>query len=156
MKNAQKIPRKEMSLQVELLERSFEAIKPQADAFVASFYDHLFTAYPEAQSLFANAKMQEQQKKLLSTLVLVVNSLRQPNVLSSTLRGLGARHIQYGALPEHYPWVGNALLATFEQYLTEKWTPQVKQAWVDAYNAITELMLDGANYEREKLQLDSR
>lgn len=66
MKNAQKIPRKEMSLQVELLERSFEAIKPQADAFVASFYDHLFTAYPEAQSLFANAKMQEQQKKLLS------------------------------------------------------------------------------------------
>ena len=133
-----------MSLPVELLEQSFEAIKPQADAFVTSFYDNLFTAYPEARPLFANTNMQEQKKKLLSTLVLVVDSLRQPDIMSSALRGLGAKHIKYGALPEHYPLVGNALLATFEQYLQEKWTPQVKQAWVDAYNAITELMLDGA------------
>ena len=38
-----------MSLQVELLEQSFEAIKPQADNFVNSFYDNLFTANPEAK-----------------------------------------------------------------------------------------------------------
>ena len=144
-----------MSLQVELLEQSFEAIKPQADAFVVSFYDNLFTAYPEAKPLFANTNMEEQKKKLLSSLVLVVNSLRQPDVLSSALKGLGARHIKYGVLPEHYPLVGNALLGTFEQYLGEKWTSSVKQSWVDAYNAITELMLDGANYDQEKLQLES-
>ncbi|MEM7759592.1 MAG: globin domain-containing protein [Cyanobacteria bacterium P01_A01_bin.40] len=56
-------------------------------------------------------------------------------------------------MPEHYPLVGNALLETFEQYLGEKWTPSVKQSWVEAYNAITELMLDGANHDEEKLQL---
>ncbi|NEQ84039.1 MAG: flavohemoprotein, partial [Moorea sp. SIO2I5] len=38
-----------MSLQVELLEESFEKIKPSATEFVASFYENLFTDYPAAQ-----------------------------------------------------------------------------------------------------------
>ncbi|GAB4537651.1 MAG: hypothetical protein Tsb0014_26630 [Pleurocapsa sp.] len=143
-----------MSLQVELLEQSFEEIKPQADNFVNSFYDNLFTAYPEAKPLFATTNMAEQKKKLLGSLVLVVENLKKPDVLGGALRGLGARHVKYGALPEHYPLVGNALLTTFEQYLGDGWTPQVKQAWVDAYGAITEIMLDGADYSAEVVALN--
>lgn len=144
-----------MSLKVELLEESFEAIKPQADEFVNSFYENLFTTYPEAKPLFAHSNMAEQKKKLLASLVLVVENLKKPDVLSDTLRGLGARHVKYGALPEHYPLVGHSLLTTFEQYLQDKWTPEVKQAWVDAYGAITELMLDGADYSNEEVALKS-
>ena len=142
-----------MSLQVELLEQSFEAIKPQANEFVNSFYDNLFTANPEAKPLFETTDMAEQKKKLLASLVLVVENLRQPDALDTPLRGLGARHVKYGALPEHYPLVGNALLTTFEQYLQEQWTPEVKQAWVDAYGAISKIMLDGADYSEEELAL---
>ena len=142
-----------MSLQVELLENSFEKVKPQADAFVVSFYDNLFTANPEAKPLFDTTDMPAQQKKLLASLVLVVENLRKPDVLSDALKGLGAKHVQYGALPEHYPLVGGALLQTFEQYLGESWTPDVKQAWVDAYGAITELMLEGADYSSEAVAL---
>ena len=142
-----------MSLQVELLEQSFEAIKPQANEFVNSFYDNLFTANPEAKPLFKTTDMAEQKKKLLGSLVLVVDNLRKPDVLDSALRGLGSRHVKYGALPEHYPLVGNALLTTFEQYLKEEWTPEVKQAWVDAYGAISQIMLDGADYSEEEVAL---
>ena len=52
-------------MQVELLEQSFEEIKPQADEFVSSFYDNLFTANPEAKPLFETTNMAEQKKKLL-------------------------------------------------------------------------------------------
>lgn len=144
-----------MSLQVECLEQSFDEIKPQADSFVNSFYENLFAANPEAKPLFADTDMAEQKKKLLNSLVLVVENLRKPNVLSDALKGLGARHVKYGALPEHYPLVGNALLTTFGQYLGDKWTPEVKQAWVDAYGAISEIMLDGADYSQEQIDLDS-
>ncbi|MEM9274808.1 MAG: globin family protein [Cyanobacteria bacterium P01_F01_bin.143] len=144
----------EGSLQVELLEQSFEAIKPQANEFVSSFYDNLFTANPEAKPLFAKTDMAEQKKKLLGSLVLVVENLRNPDALDSALRGLGARHVKYGALPEHYPLVGGALLATFQQYLGDKWTPNVRQAWVDAYGAISEIMLDGADYTEQEIALD--
>ena len=143
----------EVGLKVELLEQSFEAIKPQADDFVNSFYDNLFTAHPEAKPLFEGTNMAEQKKKLLNSLVLVVENLRMPEVLNQTLRGLGSRHVKYGALPEHYPLVGTALLTTFEQYLQEQWTPEVKQAWVDAYGAITEIMLDGADYSEKEVAL---
>jgi len=142
-----------MSLQVELLEQSFEAIKPQANDFVTSFYENLFTANPEAKPLFKTTDMAEQKKKLLGSLVLVVENLRKPEALDDALRGLGARHVKYGALPEHYPLVGGALLTTFEQYLQEQWTTEVKQAWVDAYGAISEIMLDGADYSKEEVAL---
>ena len=144
-----------MSLQVELLETSFEKVKPNAGEFAASFYNNLFTAYPEAKPLFANTDLAEQQKKLIASLVLVVENLRNPEALSGALKGLGARHVKYGALPEHYPLVGNALLTTFEQYLGDSWTEDVKQAWVDAYGAITNIMLDGADYEQSEVELES-
>ncbi len=133
-----------MSLQVELLEQSFEKVKPKKDEFVSSFYNNLFTDYPAAKPLFGGTDMAGQKMKLLGSLVLVVENLRKPEVLTDALKGLGARHVKYGALPEHYPLVGNSLLKTFEQYLGEDWTPETKQAWVDAYGVITELMLEGA------------
>lgn len=144
-----------MSLQVELLESSFEGVKPQAEEFANSFYENLFTTYPEAKPLFTTTDMAAQKKKLLASLVLVVENLRKPDALTEALKGLGARHVQYGALPEHYPLVGNSLLMTFEQYLGEGWTEDVKQAWVDAYGAITELMLSGADYSEQSVQLNS-
>lgn len=143
-----------MPLQVELLEQSFEVIKPQADNFVHSFYENLFTAYPEVQILFAHTNMVEQREKLLESLILVVENLRMPNTLESPLRGLGARHVEYGVLPKYYPFVGNALLNTFEQYLGYKWTPELKQAWTDAYGVIVEIMLEGADYSQEEIVLN--
>ncbi|MFB2892813.1 globin family protein [Aerosakkonemataceae cyanobacterium BLCC-F50] len=133
-----------MSLNVELLEQSFAQIKPNSEEFVASFYDNLFTAYPEAKALFATTNMNEQRKHLLAALVMVVQNLRKPEVLVEILQTLGAKHIKYGTLPEHYPLVGQALLTTFGQYLQQDWTPEIKQAWTDAFEAITALMLQGA------------
>ncbi|MGD1901111.1 MAG: globin family protein [Geitlerinemataceae cyanobacterium] len=142
-------------LKVKLLEDSFEKVKPKADDFVDSFYNNLFTDYPAAEPLFAHSNMKEQGKKLLTSLVFVVENLKSPGKLTDVLKGLGARHVKYGALPEHYPLVGNTLLKTFGQYLGSDWTPDVKQAWVDAYGLITEVMLDGADYSKSEVELDS-
>ncbi len=145
----------EGGLQVELLEESFGKVAPQADAFVGSFYDNLFTDYPAAKPLFEHTNMPKQKQMLKGGLVTVVENLRNPEVLQKALGGMGARHVKYGALPEHYPLVGNSLLKTFEQYLKDDWTPQVKQAWVDAYGAITALMLDGADYSQSEVALET-
>ncbi|MDJ1184482.1 globin family protein [Roseofilum casamattae] len=133
-----------MSLNVELLEQSFEQIKPEANEFVESFYHHLFADNPEAKPLFEHVDMKKQKGMLLQSLVFTVENLRNPEALSDKLKGLGTRHVKYGALPAHYPLVGGALLKTFEQYLGDQWTPEVKQAWIDAYQAIANLMLEGA------------
>jgi hemoglobin-like flavoprotein len=142
-----------MTLNTEILERSFGLIKPQAESFTAMFYATLFTRYPEVEPLFAHTAMSEQGKKLFNSLVLVVDSLQKPDALSAALRSLGTRHIRYGVLPDHYPMVGAALLETFELHLKEAWTLEVQQAWKDAYAAVTQLMLEGADYSNEILHL---
>ena len=142
-------------MQVELLESSFEKVKPHANEFVVSFYDNLFTDYPAAKPLFVHTDMNKQGNMLLKSLVFVVENLRQPGALTDALKGLGARHVKYGALPDHYPLVGNSLLKTFEQYLGNDWTPETKDAWVGAYGVITEVMLEGADYDKQQLQLET-
>ncbi len=133
-----------MSLNVELIEKSFDRIRPCADEFSASFYENLFTDCPEARNLFARIDMEGQQKKLALTLVMVVDNIRYPDYLTQALQDLGERHVRYQTLEEHYPIVGAALLKTFESYLGAEWTDEVKQAWVEAYESITQIMLDGA------------
>lgn len=144
-----------MSLNVEVLEQSFERVKPNADQFAASFYQNLLTDYPQVRPLFANTTMEEQQKKLIMSLVLVVENLRNPGYLTTILQQLGERHVRYGAMRQHYPIVGAELLKTFESYLGEEWTPEVKQAWTDAYGTIANIMLDGANHVEEISKLES-
>jgi len=133
-----------MSLNVEVLEHSFAQLKPDATEFAASFYNNLFNDYPQVQPLFANTNMAEQRQHLVSALVLVIENLRKPDVLTNALKKLGANHVNYGTIREHYPMVGASLLKTLESYMGVNWTPEVKQAWTDAYQAITSIMLEGA------------
>src|SRR6266566_3744968 len=105
-----------MTLHIELLETSFQAIAPSGEAFVTAFYERLFTSFPQTRAFFASTDMKEQRKKLLGALALVIQNLRKPEVLTSALKGLG-----------------------------ERWTPAYHDAWADAYEAICAIMLEGAS-----------
>ncbi|WP_299409471.1 globin domain-containing protein [Acaryochloris sp. IP29b_bin.148] len=110
----------------------FAQIRDRSTEFTDYFYNTLFANYPQVQPLFANTYMQSQAKKLFASLVLVVDNLTKPGVLGDALTGLGARHVQYGILPEHYPIVGGTLLKTFAFTLQEQWPPELEDTWTDA------------------------
>ncbi|MEC4889545.1 MAG: methyl-accepting chemotaxis protein [Nitrospira sp.] len=133
-----------MGLNVELLEQSFKLVAPKGEALVSRFYERLFQKYPAVIPLFKHTTLAEQKKKLLASLVLVVQNLRRPDKLTEALQTLGARHVEYGALPAHYEAVGENLLAVLAEFAGPAWTPPVKQAWTEACGAITTIMLQGA------------
>ena len=54
------------------------------------------------------------------------------------------RHVEYGAKPAHYPVVGEALLWTLEKGLGDSWTPQVAEAWTQAYTTLSGFMIGEA------------
>jgi hemoglobin-like flavoprotein len=83
-----------MPLNVELLESSFSKIKNREVGFSAHFYLNLFADYPEIKLLFANTHMRRQQETLLESLILIVDSLRKPDQLTTTLKGLGTSHVK--------------------------------------------------------------
>lgn len=67
------------------------------------------------------------------------------DVVTAVLEGLGARHVQYGVLPEHYPIVGQALLETLEAALgPDGWTDDVKLGWATIFSFVSSTMIKGA------------
>jgi len=138
-----------MPLNVEVLESSFEQIKPHSRDFAATFYNNLFVHYPHVRVLFAETSMEDQYEKLMVSLAYVLENLRHPHLWRDALKNLGARHVEYGVIQAHYPIVGAALLQALEFHLGSRWTPDVKQAWSEAYGAIVDLMLEGADYPQE-------
>ena len=99
-----------MSLDLEALETSFDLIAPRGDELMDAFYARLFAAAPAVRPLFPQ-DMKRQKTMLLAALVLLRKSLRDLDGIVPTLRSLGARHVAYGAEPEHYPVVGETLIA---------------------------------------------
>ena len=107
------------------------------------FYSRLFAAAPAVRPLFSS-DMSRQKAMLLSALVLVRKSLRDLDSLVPTLRRLGARHVDYGARPEHYPLVGETLIASLAAVAGEDWEPRYELAWSGAFEIIAALMIEGA------------
>ncbi|MEM9274603.1 MAG: globin domain-containing protein [Cyanobacteria bacterium P01_F01_bin.143] len=142
-----------MSLKVELLEQSFNYIKPYGNLFVSNLYENLFQAHPETKSLFVNTDPETNKNQLWHDLVFVMENLHQPKTLKNMLQGLGARLFTYGALPEHYPLMRDALFSTFEQFLDSEWTAESQKAWDEAYVIYSGLMLDGAEKTRRQMGL---
>ena len=119
-----------MSNDIEILETSFDLIAPRGDELMDEFYSRLFDAAPAVRPLFP-ADMRKQKAMLLSALV-------------PTLHALGARHVGYGALPEHYPVVGSVLIESMAAIAGDAWTPEIEGAWSAAFNLIAGAMIEGA------------
>lgn len=66
--------------------------------------------------------------------------------VTHALHLLGAKHVCYGVLPEHYPIVGEALLSTLETALGNSWTPRIKNGWTAIYGFVSSTMIAGAKY----------
>jgi hemoglobin-like flavoprotein len=125
--------------QITLVQQSFEAVRPIAVEAAAMFYNRLFALDPNLRQLF-RGDMQEQGRKLMQAIALVVQGLRTPDTILPAVAALGARHRDYGVRPEHYGSVGAALLWTLEQGLGTAFTPDVKDAWAAAYTMLAEAM----------------
>lgn len=130
-----------LGLDVETLESSFNLIAPRAEELVRRFYEELFKRYPGVVPLFASTTPEEQQKKLLASLKLVVSNVRKPDVLGKALSDLGERHQNYGALPEHYSAVATTLIDVMKEIAGAEWNSTIEQAWRDALKLISDTMI---------------
>jgi len=134
-----------MNLDLEALETSFDVVAPRGDELMDEFYRGLFEAAPAVMPLFADTDLQRQKTMLLGTLVLLRKSLSDLNAIVPKLRELGARHVAYGAEPEHYPVVGEVLIAAMATVAGPAWRSEHERAWREAFGIVAGAMIDGAN-----------
>ncbi|MBE3560425.1 MAG: hypothetical protein IMW89_14550 [Ktedonobacteraceae bacterium] len=137
--------RKVLVMNKTLLKESFAMIAPYKEAFARSFYERLFEEYPETRALFARTDMRRQQGALMATLATVVAGVERGENLTPVLQHLGSKHKKYGAKTEHYTLVGAVLLETLHDYLGSRFTPEIQEAWEEAYEIISLQMIEGAS-----------
>jgi len=132
-----------MSLKLEALENSFDLVAPRGDELMDEFYSRLFAAAPTVRPLFPD-DMRRQKTMLLGALVLLRKSLRNLDAIVPKLHELGARHVAYGARPEHYPVVGAVLIESMAAVTGEAWKDEYALAWGEASAVVAAAMLEGA------------
>jgi hemoglobin-like flavoprotein len=133
-----------MSLDLEAMETSFDLIAARGDELMDVFYARLFAAAPAVKPLFAATDLRRQKTMLLGALVLLRKSLRDLDAIVPKLRDLGARHVAYGAERDHYPVVGEVLIASMAEIAGLAWTAEYERAWGEAFGIVAGAMLEGA------------
>ncbi|MFR9673105.1 globin domain-containing protein [Streptomyces sp. TR06-5] len=136
-------PAREPSADAVLIRRTLEEIGPVADSVTAYFYAMLFVQHPQLRELFP-ASMDAQRDRLLQAILTAARLIDDPEPLTEYLSHLGRGHRKYGTSPEHYPAVGECLLGALAQYATVTWSDEAEAAWVRAYTAISQTMIDAA------------
>ncbi|MCG8650530.1 MAG: globin domain-containing protein [Pirellulales bacterium] len=132
--------------QIELVQSSWQHVKPISEQAAELFYGRLFTLDPSLRPLF-KGDMKEQGRKLMATLNLAVTSLTKLETILPAVRDLGRRHVKYGVADEHYNTVAEALLWTLEQGLGDEFTDEVKEAWTQTYITLSTVMIEAAHQE---------
>jgi hemoglobin-like flavoprotein len=125
---------------VALIQKSYAEVRLATDQIAVLFYNRIFEIAPTVKPLF-KSDMVEQGRKLMGTLAFVVQGLAGLPSILPAVSALAKRHAGYGARPEHYGPVGEALLWTLKQRLGSKWTAETAAAWTKAYETLSGYMI---------------
>lgn len=125
--------------QVALVQESFNKVVPMGTKVAEIFYSELFAIDPSLRAMF-KGDLSAQYGKLLTVLATVVRGLHAPEKIERAAQDLAIRHLDYGVQPEHYTYVGNALLRTLKKGFGPDFTPELRDAWVAAFTLIARTM----------------
>ncbi|MFE7707205.1 globin domain-containing protein [Streptomyces sp. NPDC057486] len=131
-----------------LIHRTLAEIIPVANQATLYFYALLFVRHPDLRAMFPVA-MDTRRDRLLRSILTAADRMDDPEALVEYLGGLARGHRKYGALPAHYPAFGEALLGALSRYATT-WNGETEAAWVRAYTAISQIMIDAAVEDAER------
>jgi NAD(P)H-flavin reductase/hemoglobin-like flavoprotein len=133
-----------MALNPRLIRDSFALVEPIADKVSNHFYALLFLENPRLREMFP-PMMDGQRSRLVGALVRVVGMLERPGELVEFLQQLGRDHRKFDVRPEHYDLVGHALMSALRRFAGPSWTPEIDEAWREAYHVIATTMIAAAD-----------
>ncbi|CAJ1933433.1 unnamed protein product [Sphenostylis stenocarpa] len=135
-----------------LVVKSWSVMKKNSGELGLKFFLKIFEIAPSAQKLFSFLRDStvplDQNPKLkphaMSVFVMTCDSAVQlrkagkVTVRESNLKKLGATHFRTGVANEHFEVTKFALLETIKEAVPEMWSPEMKNAWGEAYDQLVD------------------
>ncbi len=128
-------------------------IADQAEALTRHFYKRMFTHNPEVIPYFNQAHQREgrQQKALAAAICAYAANIDRLEMLGSAVELIAQKHASLQVKPEHYPIVGENLLASIREVLGTLASDEVINAWSEAYGFLAGILTsrEGQIYDQQ-------
>jgi len=132
------------SAQESVIAATTPVVAEHIEVIAKRFYPLMFARYPEVKTLFNAAHQQSggQPRALAGAVVAYVQLRHEPARLDEVLGIVVDKHVSLGIRPEHYPVVGECLMAAIGEVLGEAVTEEVADAWSALYEELAGLLIE--------------
>ena len=125
-----------------LLETSLALVDTPDDGLTTRFHALLLEHHPSVRPLFSD-DLGRQARMLRSAILSVADHLDDPLWLTETLGDLGTRPASWSLVAPLYDAVTECMVAAMAEVGGSRWTPQMTDAWIEALDAVSGVMLLG-------------
>ena len=128
---------------IDIVKSTAPILEEHGEALTAHFYKRMFTHNPEVSPLFnpAHQRAGSQQKALAAAICAYAANIDNLEILGGAVELIAQKHASLRILPEHYPIVGENLLASIREVLGAGATDEVISAWTVAYEFLAEILI---------------
>jgi len=131
------------------LKQNFAQVAQHGDGVALFFYSDLFLRHPEVREYFP-VSMALQRDRLLGALGRIISQVDRLEEIAPFIQQLGRDHRKFGIIAEHFPAVGQSLVATLRYFSGPDWTPELEADWTAAYQLLAQVMIDAAEADAGK------
>ncbi|KAA1187128.1 NO-inducible flavohemoprotein [Paenibacillus sp. B2(2019)] len=128
---------------IAIIKSTVPVLQVHGTTITTTFYGMLFENHPELLNIFnhANQRQGRQQTALANAVLAAAMNIDQLGNILPVVKQIAEKHRALGVLPEHYPIVGETLLAAIGQVLGDAATPEIIDAWARAYGVIADAFI---------------
>ena len=90
----------------------------------------------------SHQKNGDQPKALAFAVLAYARHIDDPIALKDMIERIAEKHVGLNILPEHYPHVGTALLGAIAHVLGDQATPDIMDAWKEAYGFLADVLIN--------------
>ena len=129
--------------QLDVIKQTVPVLREHGETLTRHFYQRMFRENPEVKVFFNPAHQQAgtQQRALAAAICAYAENIQNPAVLAGAVELIAQKHASLGIRAEHYPVVGNNLLASIREVLGEAATPAIIDAWAAAYGVLADIFI---------------
>lgn len=127
---------------ITIIKSTAPLLEEHGEILTQHFYKRMFSHNPEVIPFF-NTRNQSnglQQKALAGAICAYAANIDNLEILGNALELIAQKHASLQIKPEHYPIVGNNLLASIREVLGQIATNDVINAWGEAYNFLANIL----------------
>jgi len=128
---------------IALVKATAPALNQHGEALTRHFYRRMFKHNPEVAPFFnpAHQTAGTQQKALAGAICAYAANIDNLEVLGGAVELIAQKHASLQIKPEHYPIVGENLLASIREVLGEGATEEIISAWAEAYQFLADILI---------------